>query len=1523
MKLKKVLGVLLSVALVFTSIPFTLWSSAYTEDYEALKSGDIKTVVRLSDPDNDEYGYVSCDIICNTNDHPVSIAQTTIKVDGNVLRPVDEDGEMLTNLESWPKYSERALQPSVLGYYVETPVFSGKNRRFSSGPCAAKWSADGTSLLFFMAGMYDGGMHAAFTTSTAKPILTLYLALAPGAKAEDITANTIKIADPEQVNVDGHDHAYGSKIDGRMADVTPSVEFDEGVIKTPAVVDKSELVSAISAAEGQSKVGYTADSVAAFEAALASAKAVNDKADATQTEVDSAKNALVNAQKALVVDKSALNALINEAATLNESEYKATSWSVLADSLAVARSVAASANATVAQVTQAVSELQAAIDGLVPLSDYEITFVYKTAEGTDTDTKVTVKEGVVPSAPQVSGYSEGDYDYTFKAWDKEVVAAAANTVYTAEYNSKFVPADYSAYNEVLADAIEKSGQTAVYTSASLANLSSAITDNVVTEGKGRTYQSTIDAAKANIQAAIDALVAIKYYNVTFEYEQADGTVSTTDSYSEGAMPVAPVVSGFSKGDYNYTFKSWDKEIAAVSGDVTYTAVFDKTFVAANVSAYIAAVNSAKDKLALDTWTQASADALRALYADYDSVIASGISNQSTVDSLTAQIQAATESLAVQYYTVTFNFKNAAGRDYTDVQNIARHSAPVVPDIPSYDEGGFTYVFNGWNPSVVSDVTADATYTAKYINSENAADFTAYNAAVSAANNKIATGKYASDEAMAALVTLLGTDVSSWGASKQAEIDKLAQDIVAATEALNLKKFEITFVYQTADGESRVSSQVVIDTMPVAPSVSGYSAGDYDYTFVSWDKEVVSAAEDTVYTAVFSNTFVSADYTAYNAAVAAANAELDKDIYTDESVAELRQALSNNVSGLGRTSQSVVDNATSAINAAVSALTVKTFTITFNYKNGLLKEVVVEINTVPEIPAEVKENYTEGDYNYTYKGLDREVEAAVANVVYIAQYDSKFLAADYTAYNEALSSASDKVLQTGNYTSASIAALQNAIAANTVASNLGASRQSEIDEATANLIAAVNALVKLADKSALQSLYIDALVNITPVIDRYTTSTAAAYTAAMEQAKTLLDVELDETRQGELDAAHAALSAAIGGLKGKANLNDLRAALLVASAQPTDGYTAESVEALRVAITAAEEVIINADDTEQSVADAATDALKAAVNGMKVDKSELEAIIKVAQATDVTGYTAETKEALAQALSAARAVFSDENASVEDVAQAVSALRNALDNLKVDKTALEQLVSNVSQEMAEPGFADKYTKKTLAALKDAVDAANEVLGNDSASVADVVKAYDDLNKAYKALEKLGDKEALQNQYDVDIDFATDEYTDTSVKKFNNALAAAKEVLENPDASQAEIDAALAALVAAKNSLVKKPVVSDLDWSEWDKYVKIANAMKESGSYVAEDMAAIQRFIDSVIAYGVDSQEQLDEYTDTLKGMISGASLLKPVNGHFSGKKNASSGSSKTGDNASLAVMGTILASALGLAAVSFKRKKKED
>ena len=106
-------------------------------------------------------------------------------------------------------------------------------------------------------------------------------------------------------------------------------------------------------------------------------------------------------------------------------------------------------------------------------------------------------------------------------------------------------------------------------------------------------------------------------------------------------------------------------------------------------------------------------------------------------------------------------------------------------------------------------------------------------------------------------------------------------------------------------------------------------------------------------------------------------------------------------------------------------------------------------------------------------------------------------------------------------------------------------------------------------------------------------------------------------------------------------------------------------------------------------------------------------------------------------------------------------------------------------------------------------------------------------------------------------------------------------------------------------------------------KIANAMKESGSYVAEDMAAIQRFIDSVIAYGVDSQEQLDEYTDTLKGMISGASLLKPVNGHFSGKKNASSGSSKTGDNASLAVMGTILASALGLAAVSFKRKKKED
>ena len=67
---------------------------------------------------------------------------------------------------------------------------------------------------------------------------------------------------------------------------------------------------------------------------------------------------------------------------------------------------------------------------------------------------------------------------------------------------------------------------------------------------------------------------VNKYNVTFK--NYDDETLKTETLDYGATPVAPETDPVKPydGDNHFTFKGWDKEIAAVTGDVTYTAEFD-------------------------------------------------------------------------------------------------------------------------------------------------------------------------------------------------------------------------------------------------------------------------------------------------------------------------------------------------------------------------------------------------------------------------------------------------------------------------------------------------------------------------------------------------------------------------------------------------------------------------------------------------------------------------------------------------------------------------------------------------------------------------------------------------------------------------------------------------------------------------------------------------------------------------------------------------------------------------------------
>lgn len=104
----------------------------------------------------------------------------------------------------------------------------------------------------------------------------------------------------------------------------------------------------------------------------------------------------------------------------------------------------------------------------------------------------------------------------------------------------------------------------------------------------------------------------------------------------------------------------------------------------------------------------------------------------------------------------------------------------------------------------------------------------------------------------------------------------------------------------------------------------------------------------------------------------------------------------------------------------------------------------------------------------------------------------------------------------------------------------------------------------------------------------------------------------------------------------------------------------------------------------------------------------------------------------------------------------------------------------------------------------------------------------------------------------------DYKGKNWKDFTTALSQAKQVLGNTEATQAEVDAALDSLVKAMESLVKKPVVGEVDKSALDKAVTDAKK-KQATDYTAASWSAFKKALASakaVLANPTSSQAEVD-------------------------------------------------------------------
>ena len=616
---------------------------------------------------------------------------------------------------------------------------------------------------------------------------------------------------------------------------------------------------------------------------------------------------------------------------------------------------------------------------------------------------------------------------TFNGWDPalpETMPAHDVTVVSTWIKDD---ADYTAYNAAKAKAEAKQNEENYdkkYTAETRNALAEAL-KTVVPEGLKYDEQETINAATKAINDAVAGL-ELMTYTATF---YVDGVVHATVQAKVGEQIVAPK----DPAKEGYIFKGWDKEVGKMGvEDITFTAQFEKASgIAYTVEVYTMDVNGnygAAETKTLYGTTDAEVTA--------DTTAAEGFTFDESAANVVSGKVAADGSLVLKVYFARNQYKlTVDGAEF-----MVYYGAALDIATPAARKG---YTFTGWNVDVPATMPAsDLTLVSQW--SENDADYTAYNAAVAAAQAKKAETDYDKTytaESRAALDAALAEKVSGKKYSEQSVVDAATKAINDAVASLEVMTYNAIFYVDGAEYRvvpTKVGEQIIA---PENPTKEGF-------VFTGWDKEVgAMGTENVSFNAQFSagevsykvETYVMGLDGQYGAAeTKTVPATTDATVSVDP---EAREGFTI-----------AADSVLSGTVAADGSLVLKVY-----YSRNQYKLTVDGAESMIYYGAELNIAEPTKDH-YTFAGWNVEVPATMpaSDLTLVSQWTEE--GADYTAYDAAVKAAQAKKAEADydkTYTAESRAALKAALAIDVA--NKKYSEQADVDAATAAINDAVKAL----------------------------------------------------------------------------------------------------------------------------------------------------------------------------------------------------------------------------------------------------------------------------------------------------------------------------------------------------------------------------------------------------------------------------------------------------------------------------------
>ncbi|MCD8914328.1 FIVAR domain-containing protein [Staphylococcus simulans] len=1192
------------------------------------------------------------------------------------------------------------------------------------------------------------------------------------------------------------------------------------------VSDKAALKAAIKKAEALPGLNPADKEDKAVQDALAAAKTVDGNANATPAEVASATKALNDAiaakerQDALDELQKALDA----AKAINKNDYKPSTVTPFEAAITAGEAAKADATKTPEELkaaAQAIKDAQNALQAKADKAGLESSIA--TAEGLGQLNPADAEDKAVQDALAKAKEVQADPNASQEAVDaaKAALDEAINAKKVADAKDA---ADAAALKQAALDALK----------AELAKVAQINKDNF-TPNTVSPLTEKEDAGKA-IVAAPDAKTVEEIQAATQALKDAEaGLVAKADKTElKAAIYKAEALPGLNPAD---------KEDKAVQDALAAAKTVDGNANAtpAEVAAATKALNdaiAAKERQdALDE-LQKALDAAKAINKnDY---------KPSTVTPFEAAITAGEAAKADA--TKTPEELKAAAQAIKDAQNALQAKA----DKAGLESSIATAEGLGQlNPADAEDkAVQDALAKAKEVQADPNASQEAVDAAKAALDEAINAKKVADakDAADAAALKQAALDALKAELAKVDQLDKNAytpnsvqplnttetagqsivddpanktvEEIQAATQALKdaeaglvakANKDALNTAITAAEGltlnPSDAEDKAVQDALAKAKAVQADPNAS---------QAEVDAAKDALNKAIEAKTAQDkAD--AINAALDALKAELakvaqlDKDAYTPNSVQPLNTAETAGKAIVAAPEAKTVEEiqaATQALKDAEAGLVAKADkaglegSIATAEGLGQLNPADAEDKAVQDALAKAKE--VQADPNASQEAVDA-AKAALDEAINAKKVADAKDAADAAALKQAaldaLKAELAKVAQLDKnaYTPNSVTPLNTKESeGQSIVDAPDAKTVEEIQAATQELKDAEAGLVAKADKAELQAAIdkANALGDLNP---------ADAEDKAVQDAVAAGEVVKADGNATPQQVAEAtkAINDAIAAKERQDALDELQKALDTAKAINKNDYKPSTVSPFEAAITAGEAAKADATKTPEELK-AAAQAIKDAQNALqaKADKAGLESSIATAEGLGQLNPADAEDKAVQDALAKAKEVQADPNASQEAVDAAKAALDEAMNAKKVadakdaaDAAALKQAALDaLKAELAKVAQLDKdaYTPNSVQPLNTSETAGKAIVAAPEAkTVEEIQAATQALKDAEVGLVAKANKDALNTAITA-AEGLTLNPSDAEDKAVQDALAKAKEVQADPNATQAEVDAAKDAL-----------------------------------------------------------------------------------------------------------------------------------